>query len=68
MKVLLEIKDNKALHLMEVLKSLDYISIKKVEKEHSSALDNIKAGLEEVRLFKEGRLKTTPAEEFLDEL
>jgi hypothetical protein len=31
-------------------------------------LENIKAGLEEVRLFKEGKLKTTPAKDFLNEL
>jgi hypothetical protein len=30
--------------------------------------DNIKAGLDEVRLFKQGKLKTTSAKEFLNEL
>jgi hypothetical protein len=33
-----------------------------------TVLDNIKAGLEEVRLFKKGELKTTPAKDFLNEL
>ena len=31
-------------------------------------LDNLKAGLGEVQLFKKGKLKTTPAKAFLNEL
>ena len=31
-------------------------------------ISNVKAGLEEVELFKKGKLKTTPAKEFLNEL
>jgi len=30
--------------------------------------ENLRTGLEEVRLFKKGKLKTTPAKSFLDEL
>ena len=33
-----------------------------------SVLDNVRAGLEEVLLFKDGKLKTTPAKDFLNEL
>lgn len=35
---------------------------------NASVLENIKAGLEEVRLFKKGKLKTTSAKDFLNEL
>jgi len=33
-----------------------------------SILENIKAGLEEVRLFQKGQLSTTSAKDFLNEL
>ena len=38
------------------------------ETEKEQALNNIKKGLKEVRLFKLGKLKTTPAKDFLNEL
>ena len=44
-------------------------NVKKIETdEEPSILDNIKAGLEEVCLFKKGKLETTPAKDFLNEL
>ena len=54
-------------HFIELAKNLNYV--KKIETdEEPSILDNIKAGLEEVRLFNQGKLKTTPAKDFLYEL
>jgi hypothetical protein len=62
--------DKEYSHFVELAKNLHYV--KKIETDEVSAkeaiLDNIKAGLEEVRLFKKGELKTTPAKDFLDEL
>lgn len=37
-------------------------------KKEDSVLDNIKNGLEEMQLFKKGKLKTTSAKDFLNEL
>lgn len=57
-------------HFVQLAKSLNYV--KKVETDDEPTkeeiLDNIKAGLEEVKLFKKGKLKTTPAKDFLNEL
>jgi hypothetical protein len=57
-------------HFVQLAKNLHYV--KKVETDEDSTkeeiLDNIKAGLEEVRLFQKGELKTTPAKDFLNEL
>lgn len=39
-----------------------------VDKENIDISENIKAGLEEVKLFKKGLLKTTSAKDFLNEL
>ncbi|CAN1512391.1 hypothetical protein MCETHM1_00831 [Flavobacteriaceae bacterium] len=38
------------------------------ETKEESILDNIKIGLEEMQLFKKGKLKTTSAKDFLNEL
>jgi hypothetical protein len=54
-------------HFLELAKNLHYV--RKIETdENSNILDNIKTGLEEVRLFKEGKLETTSAKDFLYEL
>jgi hypothetical protein len=53
-------------HFVKLAKNLHYVE--KVETDEANILDNIKAGLEEVRLFKKGKLKTTPAKDFLNEL
>lgn len=57
-------------HFLELAKSLTYV--KKIETDDEPTkeeiLDNIKAGLEEMQLFKKGKLKTTSAKDFLNEL
>lgn len=62
--------DKEYSHFVQLAKNLHYV--KKVETDEDPAkekiLDNIKAGLEEVRLFKKGELKTTSAKDFLNEL
>ena len=59
--------ENDFYHFLELTKNLHYV--KKIEiGEETGILDNIKAGLEEVRLFKKGKLRTTSAKDFLNEL
>ena len=57
-------------HFVELAKKLHYV--KKIETDSEPAkediLQNIKLGLEEVQLFKKGKLKTTSAKDFLNEL
>jgi len=57
-------------HFIELARNLNYV--KKIETdeetEKNNVLANIRAGLEEVQLFKKGKLKTTPAKDFLNEL
>jgi hypothetical protein len=62
--------DKEYSHFVELAKNLHYV--KKIETDEapvqSDVLNNIKAGLAEVRLFKKGKLKTTSAKDFLNEL
>jgi microcompartment protein CcmK/EutM len=62
--------DKEYSHFLQLAKNLHYV--KKIETDgeptKEDILDNLNAGLEEVRLFKKGKLKTTSAKDFLDEL
>jgi uncharacterized protein YlbG (UPF0298 family) len=62
--------DKEYSHFIELVKNLHYV--KKIETDDEPTkeeiLNNIKAGLEEMQLFKKGKLKTTPAKDFLNEL
>jgi hypothetical protein len=72
MKVVVDIKDNKAEFFLELVKSLDFV--KKVETETERAptkkeiLAGIKQAVKEVNLIKAGKMKGIPARQLLDEL
>lgn len=68
MKVLLDIKDNKALHLMEVLKSLPYVKTKTISDEKALLMEEIKEAVENLKLVRQGKLKARPAKDLLNEL
>ncbi|MFN3300271.1 MAG: hypothetical protein ACK41Z_08750 [Sediminibacterium sp.] len=68
MKVLLDIKDNKALHLMEVIKSLPYVKAKTISEEKALLIEEIKEAVEELKLIRQGKLKGIPANQLLVEL
>ncbi|GAB1448544.1 hypothetical protein MASR2M44_16130 [Bacteroidota bacterium] len=56
-------------HFIELVKNLHYVKkIETDEEPNEDDLENIKAGLEEVNLFKNGKLKTKSAKDFLNEL
>lgn len=68
MKVLLDIKDNKAKSLLEVLKSLPYVKAKTISSEKAQLIEEIKEAVENLNLVRKGKLKARPAKEVLDEL
>jgi hypothetical protein len=68
MRVLLDIEDNKAIHLMEVLKSLPYVKAKTISSEKALLMEEIKEAVEELKLVRQGKLKGIPAKRLLDEL
>lgn len=57
-------------HFVTLVKNLAYV--KKIETDDldgkQSVIDNLTTGLTEVNLFKKGKLKTTSADDFLNEL
>jgi hypothetical protein len=68
MRVLLDIKDNKALHLMEVLKGLSYVKTKMISNEKAILIEEIKESVENLKLVRQGKLKARPAKDLLNEL
>ncbi|MEM8895543.1 MAG: hypothetical protein AAGC88_13260 [Bacteroidota bacterium] len=68
MKVLLDIKDNKALHLMEVLQSLPYVRMKQLTDEKALLLEEIREAAEEMKLIQEGKKHARNADDFLNGL
>lgn len=68
MRVLLDIKDDKALHLMEVLKGLSYVKTKTISDEKAVLIGEIKEAVEELKLIREGKLKGISARDLLNDL
>ena len=68
MKILLDIKDSKALHLIEVLKSLPYVKTKLLTDAKALLMSEVKDAVEEMKMIRAGKKKDRNAEDFLDEL
>ncbi len=68
MKILLDIKDNKASFTMELLQSLPFVKAKPLSPYKAKVLEDLSEAVEEVKLIKKGKLKGTPAKELLNEL
>ncbi|MBW8051139.1 MAG: hypothetical protein FVQ77_12530 [Cytophagales bacterium] len=68
MKVLLDIKDNKAPSLLEVLNGLSYVKTKPLTDTKAKFLEDLREAVEEMKLIKAGKLKGRPAKELIDEL
>ena len=62
--------DKEYSHFVELARNLHYV--KKIETDEEPTkgeiLDNIRQGFEDMKLIKQGKLKTAPARDFLDEL
>lgn len=68
MKVLLDIKDNKAEHLLEVLKGLSYVKTKMISPKKALLIEEIKEAVDNLALVRKGKLKARPAKDLLNEL
>lgn len=68
MKILLDIPDNKATSLMEVLKSISYVKAKQLTDAKAQLMEEIREAVEEMKLIRAGKKKARNAEDFLNEL
>lgn len=68
MKILLDIPDNKADSLLEVLQSISFVKAKRISPEKAKFMGELKEAVENLNLVKRGKLKARPARELLNEL
>lgn len=68
MKVILDIKDNKAAFVMELLNNLSFVKAKPLSNENAILIDEIKEAVEELKLVRQGKIKASPARDLINEL
>jgi hypothetical protein len=68
MKAVLDIKDNKALFLMELLGNFSFVKVYPITNEKALLLSEIREAVNNVNLVKKGKLQARPAKELLDEI
>ncbi len=68
MKVLLDIKDDKAAFVLEVLKNFSFVKAKPLSEQKAKLLEEIQEAVNNVNLAKLGKLKPKPLNELLNEL
>jgi len=68
MKILLDIQDNKAAFIMELLKNFSFVKAKPITNEKALLMEEIKEAVENVELAKQGKIKAKPLNELLNEL
>jgi hypothetical protein len=68
-QVTLNIKEKKYEFFMELLKNLDFVQVKEIEGDSKEEIRaNLERAFKDLKLYKEGKLKTSPAKNFLNEL
>ncbi|WP_299250180.1 hypothetical protein [uncultured Cytophaga sp.] len=68
MKVLLDIKDNKADFVLELLKNFSFVKAETITPSKAQFLKGLKEAVEEVTLAKQGKINLKSADQLLDEL
>ena len=67
-QIIINIPDDKYAFFIELVKNLDFVQMEEMGDTKEEIIANLKEGFKEMKQFKEGRLKGTPLEDFLDEL
>ena len=62
------IKEGKFQFFMELIKSFDFVKVDNEEDSKKEIIANLKEGFNEMKLYKEGKMKGTQLKDFLNEL
>jgi hypothetical protein len=68
MKVLLDVKDEKAVFFMELIKNFSFVKSKSVFNKKENFLTELQGAVDQVNLAKKRKIKLKSAEELLNEL
>ena len=69
--ITLEVQDKKLKFFKDLIKHLSFVKIKEEhldEDTDEQVIENIRQGIKEMRLVEQGKVKSTPFDEFLKEL
>ncbi len=66
MKILLEVKDEKAPHLVAILKKLKFVKTTTISPAKALLLKEMKEAVDELNLIKKGKKKAKDAEKFIN--
>ena len=68
-QVVLNIKDDKYHFFLVLVKNFDFVQIEEIEGDSKKdILENLTQGFKDLKLYKQGKLKTSSAKDFLNEL
>jgi polyhydroxyalkanoate synthesis regulator phasin len=67
-KAVLDIKDSKALFVMELLENFSFVKVIPITNEKALLLSEIREAVDNINLVKKGKLQARPAKELLDEI
>ena len=68
MKVLLDIKDNKAQFVLELLRNLSFVKTKPLTDEKAQLMGEIREAVENLKLVRKGKKKVRSAKDILNEI
>ncbi len=66
--ITLTIRDDKVPFFMDLIKNFKFVQVKDEGDSKEEIIANLTQAFKDAQLFREGKLKTTPAKEFLNEL
>jgi len=67
-QITLNIKEGKFQFFMELIKSFDFVKVDNEEDSKKEIIANLKEGFNDMKLYKEGKMKGTQLKDFLNEL
>ncbi|MBK9449621.1 MAG: hypothetical protein IPN95_09420 [Bacteroidetes bacterium] len=68
MKMTIEVRDDKAAFILELLKNFSFVKLDEASKEKARVLEELKEAVNEVNRAKRGEVKLQTARELLNEL
>jgi len=68
MKILIDVKENKATFILELLRCFSFVKIKPLTTSSAQILEELVEAIDNMKLVREGKLKPRPAKELLNEL
>ena len=67
-EITIKVPENKYTFFMELIESLGFVQVGEEKDAREEVIANLREGFKEMELIKQGKLKGTPLNDFLDEL